>query len=126
VLSFGYSFNEEILVYFVFQREGLRATVQTIDSFLTDVEAAAPFAVENGEPTVLLGAAGRSVPDFECNTVLLGGASIGVENFTASRIAPSENQLRHRHGESALSLIRSRKNGIVNILYRHIEWSSFL
>jgi hypothetical protein len=126
VLSFGYSCNEEILVYFVFQRKGMGAFVRTIDPFLTDVVAAAPFAVENGEPAVLLGAAGRSVPDFECDTVLLGGASIGVENFTASGIAPSENQLGHRHGQSALCLMRSRKKGMVNILYRYIEWSSFL
>jgi hypothetical protein len=108
-VSFGYFCNEEVLVYFVLQSAGIVAIVQAIDPFLTDVETAAPFATENGKPTVFFGAASRSVPDFECDAVLLGVASIVVENFATGGIGPSENQSGHRHGQSAPSLFQIKE-----------------
>jgi hypothetical protein len=93
----------EILVDFVVQSAGIVAMNKAIDPFLAEVEAAALFAVENDELGVFPGAAGRSVPDFQGDAVLLGGATIVVENFAAGGIGASENQLGHLHRESALS-----------------------
>jgi hypothetical protein len=118
--------NGEILVDFVLQSAGIVAMTKAIDPFLTDVEAAAPFAVENDELTVFPGAAGRSVPDFQGDAVLLGGAVIGMENFAAGGIGASENQLGHLHRESALSSDQVKEKGMVNSLYGQIEWSSLL
>jgi len=116
--------NGEILVYFVLQSAGIVVMTKAIDPFLTDVEAAAPFAAENGELTVFPGAAGRSVPDFQGNALLLGGAAIVMENFAAGGIGASENQLGHLHRESALSSDQGKRYGELTL--GQIEWSSFL
>jgi hypothetical protein len=126
VLSFGHFCHVEVLIDFVLQSARMVATVQAIDPFLSEMKAAAPFAAENGEPTVFPGAPGRSVPDFQADAVLLGVASSVVENFAAGGVGASENQLGHRHRESALSLIRSRKKALVDTLHGQNEWSSFL
>jgi hypothetical protein len=52
---------------------------------------------------VFPGAAGRSVPDFQGDAVLLGGPAVFVENFATGGIGAGENQLGHRHRESVLS-----------------------
>jgi hypothetical protein len=94
---------ESFQVGFVSLSEGIIARTKAIDPFLTNVEATAAFAVENDQLAVFPGTAVRSVPDFQCDAVLLGVATVGMKNFAAGGIGASENQRGHRHCESALS-----------------------
>jgi hypothetical protein len=75
------------------------ARSEAIDPFLADVEAAAPLATEDRQPAVFPGSAGRSVPDFQGDPVLLGRSAVVVENLAAGGIVPSQNQTGHRHHE---------------------------
>jgi hypothetical protein len=62
---------------------------KVIDPFLTDMKAAAPFAVDDNESAILSGGASGSVPDFQSNTVLMSGTTVAVKSLATGSIAAS-------------------------------------
>ncbi len=119
----------EIMVHVERQRVGwivggkIVVIAKVADPFLTQMKAAAAFAAGNNESAVFFATAGGSVPDFQGDTVLLGGATVAVENLAAGGIAASENQGLHCHFNQPSHPIKKRR--FVEI-HGQVEQSSLL
>lgn len=121
--------NSEIMDHGMFQRVGwivgaeILVIARIIDPFLTQMKAAASFAVNDNESAIFSATASGSVPDFQGDTVLLGGATIAVKNLAAGGIAASKNQGLHCHFNQPSHPIKKRR--FVEI-HGQVELSSFL
>jgi hypothetical protein len=68
-----------------------------VDSFLSDMEAAAPLAAIDGQVITFAEMTSRLVPELQGNTMFVRSTACFIEDLTASGVGARENQSRSRH-----------------------------
>jgi hypothetical protein len=73
------------------------ANTAFLNSFLSDMEAAAPLAAVDGQVITFADMTSRPVPELQGNTMLVCSTACFKEDLAASGIGARENQSRSRH-----------------------------
>ena len=84
---------------------GIGSDTVALDSLLTNVEAAASFASEDGQLMTLTDVTGRSIPELQCDAVPVSSPPVFVENLAALGIGARENQLSSCHANHPSKII---------------------
>ena len=96
-----------VTVYIMMQVARIGARLAFLDSFLTDVEAAASLAAVDGQVITFADMTSRSVPELQGNTMFVCNTACFKEGFAASGIGARENQSRFRHRVSPFRSVKA-------------------
>ena len=86
-----------VSVYIVMRVAKIDANTGFLDSFLSNVETAAPLAAIDGQVITFADMTSRSVPELQGNTMFVRSTACFKEDLAAVGVGARENQSRSRH-----------------------------